>query len=184
MKRVIAVECWADSYFFGRLLQNKALIRKEKTKTEVIKSIAVRSKGAFSVGIVDSDNDAIEPFLKGFEIEEKISFGNELELVKLKGSEHFIILLSPKEFENWIVKFVKDSGKALTDFGYSNLKEFATDCKVVPEKLHTNERFKVLMDFVFENYNKTDNHINTIKRILLYLLNNCYSVDINELKNV
>lgn len=187
MKRVIGVECWADSYFFGRLLADKSLIRKEKTKSEVFKSLRERSKGQFSVGIVDSDNDAITTFLAGFEIEYRLKFGDEIELFKFKGYPYFIIQLSPKEFENWIASFLeKQLGKQQqwAKFNYSSLKDFTNDCKVVPEKLQTNERFKTLMDFVFENYSKTDNHINTIKKILLYLLDNCYSVDINKLKNV
>ena len=33
--KLIGVECWADKYFFGRLLNDNNLIRKEKNKQEV-----------------------------------------------------------------------------------------------------------------------------------------------------
>ena len=55
--KLIGVECWADKYFFGRLLNDNNLIRKEKNKQEVIKGVVVRNKGNFSIGIIDIDDD-------------------------------------------------------------------------------------------------------------------------------
>ena len=42
--KLIGVECWADKYFFGRLLNDKNLIRKEKNKQEVIKELLLEAK--------------------------------------------------------------------------------------------------------------------------------------------
>ena len=54
---IVGVECNADRYFFGRLLDNKNLIRKERNDSEVIKGVSVRSKGNFSIGIIDIDKN-------------------------------------------------------------------------------------------------------------------------------
>ncbi len=185
MKRIIRVECWADNYFFGKLLADNSLIRKEKNKAEVLKSIKVRSKGIFSIGIVDNDNDAIEPFLKGFEIEERFFVCEEIEIIKIKDYSYYILQLYPKEFERWIVKYIEvNCGKRLKDFGYNSYKDFETDTKVIYDRLNKNERFLDLMNYVLNNCDKTENHVRKIKKVLKYLIEYTYEVDINELKNV
>jgi len=185
MKRAIRVECWADFYFFGKLLLNKELVRKEKNKPEVFKSIKERSRGEFSIGIVDSDNEDIALYIKGFEIECRIQYCEEVELIKLKDHHYYILQLSPVEFEKWIIKFIEeDCNKSLSDFGYNNIKEFAEDSKVIPERLMSNEKFIEVIKFVLKNCELSDNHINKMKKILGYLIEKNYNVDINELKNV
>jgi hypothetical protein len=184
MNKSIRVECWADNYFFGRLLTNKSLIRKEKNKSEVFKSIKERAKGIFSIGIVDSDNDNIEPFLGDLEIEERFFVCDELELIKIRGFSYFILQLHPKEFEKWLLKYIENAGQKLSDFGYSSYKEFENDSKVIPERMERNERFLNLINFVLDRCDETDNHINKMKKILQYLIEHTYSVDINDLKNV
>lgn len=185
MNRVIRVECWADFYFFGRLLLNKELIRKEKNKAEVFKSIRERAKGEFSIGVVDSDNDAIEPFLKGFTIEQRFFICDEVEIIKIQNYHYYIIQLYPKEFEKWIVKYLEDNcGKALVEFGYGSYEDFANDSKVIPEKLSKNQRFLDTINYVMKNYENSENHINKVKKVLKYLIENNYGADINYLKNV
>ncbi len=185
MKRVIRVECWADFYFFGKLLLNKELIRKEKNKPEVFKSIKERAKEEFSIGIVDSDDDAIEPFLKGFTIEERFFVCEEVELIKIQGYHYYIIQLYPKEFEKWILRFVeKNCGKTLVEFGYKNYKDFEADSKVIPEKMERNERFLKVLGFVLNEHSNSINHIHKLKKVLEYLIEKNYAADINELKNV
>lgn len=185
MEKSVRVECWGDNYFFGKLLANKSLIRKEKNKAEVFKSIKERAKGIFSVCIVDSDGDEIEPFLGTLQIEERFFVCDELEIIKIKDNPYFILQLFPKEFEKWIKEYIEKScGKTLTDFGYNSDKEFEEDSKVIPERLINNKRFIALIDFVLQNCDKTENHINKTKRVLKYLIENKYQADINELKNV
>lgn len=194
MNRSIRVECWGDNYFFGRLLENKNLIRKEKNKAEVFKSIKhkERARGIFAICIVDNDGDKIEPFLKlsnsdeeQLEIEERFFLCEELEIIKVKDKPYFILQLFPKEFEKWIKQFiVNHCGKTLVDFGYNSDKEFLEDSKVIPEKLNNNKRFLMLIDFVLKNCGETENHISKTKRVLKYLVEHTYEADINELKNV
>lgn len=185
MNRIIRVECWADFYFFGRLLENKELIRKEKNKPEVFKSIKDRSRGEFSIGIVDSDNESIDGYIKGFEVEYRLAFCAEVELYKLRDFHYYIILLSPKEFESWIVRFIEnDCQRKLSEFGYDDFKAFTIDSKVIYEKLVQNEKFKNILDFVLQNLGNSDNHIRKLKLILQYLIEKKYMVDINEIRNV
>lgn len=185
MKSSIRVECWGDNYFFGKLLADKSLIRKEKNKAEVFKSIKERAKGIFSICIVDNDGDTIEPFLGKLEIEQRFFLCDEIEIIKIKDNPYFILQLFPKEFEKWIEKYItKNCKKALTDFGYNSSKDFAEDSKVIPERLNNNKRFIVLIDFVLEGCDDTENHISKTKRVLKYLIEHTYDADINELKNV
>lgn len=185
MKRVIRVECWGDSYFFGKLLLNKELIRKEKNKAEVFKSIRERSKGEFSIGIVDSDNEKIEPFLKGFKVEQRFFICEEVELIKVENYNYYIIQLYPKEFEKWIVRYIEnDCDKTLGEFGYNNYSEFENDSKVIPDKLAKNQRFIEMINYVLSTCESSENHISKVKKVLNYLIENNYQADINELKNV
>ena len=185
MKRCIAVECWADKYFFGKLLTNEALIRKEKNKSAVIQSILKRSNGNFSVGIIDDDNEQIENYLRGFEIEKRLNICEEIELIKIYNEPYFILQLSPKRFEKWIVKFIEENcNKELNTFGYNSVKEFDDDSKVIEEKLVNNPQIVGLFKFVLDNYKNTDNHIRKMKQVLEYLIEHPYEFDINELKNV
>lgn len=185
MNRVIRVECWADFYFFGRLLLNKELIRKEKNKAEVFKSIKERAKGEFAIGVVDSDNDAVEPFLKGFTIEQRFFICDEVEIIKIQDYHYYIIQLFPKEFEKWIESYIKNNcGKTLAEFGYNDYTEFEDDSKVIPEKLNKNQRFLDIINYVLANCDSSENHVSKIKKTLQYLIENNYRADINYLKNV
>ena len=184
MKNSIRVECWGDNYFFGRLLADKSLIRKEKNKAEVFKSIKERAKGTFSVCIVDNDGDRIEPFLGILQIEQRFFICDEIEIIKIKDNPYFILQLFPKEFEKWIEKFiVEDCGLGLENFGYETYQDFEEDSKVIPERLNSSKRFIALVDFVLKECDKTENHIYTTKKVLKYLIEQTYAADINELKN-
>ncbi len=180
MEKIIGVECWADKLFFERLLNNKKIIRKEKNKSEVFKSVTVRSRGNFSIGIVDKDDREIGFYFRNDEIEKVVLIDEFTEVIKLKNSFHFIIQLQPKEFERWINSFVEKCGKQLGDFGYSNIQEFMKDSKSLPEKLNGNKRFQSVIAFVFENLETVDNHILRTKRILEYLVEKKYNADIEK----
>ena len=184
MEKIIGVECWADKLFFERLLNNKKIIRKEKNKNEVLKSITVRSKGNFSIGIVDKDNREIGFYFKENIVERIVKIDDYLEVVKLKNYAHFIIQLKPKEFERWIEVFISLLGKSLEAFGYLNIQEFMKDSKSLPEKLERNQKFQSVMNCVFENLSKFDNHILKTQKILNYLVENKYNADIEKCKGI
>ncbi|MBK7882567.1 MAG: hypothetical protein IPJ81_01035 [Chitinophagaceae bacterium] len=194
MKRIIGVECWADYYFFSKLLLDEKLIRKEKNKQEVVKGIIERSKGGFSIGIVDHDNEDLISYIKKkykvgskneCEIENSVLICDEINIVKIKNHPYFIIQLLPNEFENWIIRFLENNcNKSLTEFGYTNFEEFKNDSKVIYERLINNEKFITLIRFVLKSQADSENYINKLKIILEYLIEKNYSVDINKLKNI
>lgn len=190
MQRVIGVECWADCYFFGRLLNDTKVIRKEKNKDEVLKSIIERSKGGFSIGIVDRDKgDLSSGFILNkvkVEVEASLELGAYTTVNKLAGKPQFIIELKPKEFEFWVNEFLRINAKSVIDFGYASVKEFMDESKSRLELLLTQQRFLAIMDFIFAEYKgkEEDNHIHKLKRVLAYLIEKNYQADINELINV
>jgi hypothetical protein len=194
MKRIIGVECWADYYFFGKLLMDEKLIRKEKNKQEVVKGIIERSKGGFSIGIVDHDNEDLISYINKkykignkieCEIEDSISICDEINVVKIKNYPYFIIQLLPNEFENWIIQFLENNcNKSLKEFGYNNFEEFKDDSKVIYERLINNEKFITLIKFVLKSQADSKSHINKLKIILEYLIEKNYMADINKLKNI
>lgn len=183
MDRSIGVECWADKYFFGRLLQNKNWVRKEKNKTEVIKSLTLRSKGLFSIGIVDKDRKEIDSYFTEKLVEVVIPIDEFTQIIKLKDNSHYLIELCPNEFEDWIVSFLNSCGRNVTEFGYQNIHEFKEDSKVIEPKLLNNERFLSVLNLILKQSVQSENHINKVRRVILYLLDKKYEADINELKN-
>ena len=185
MRNSIRVECWGDSYFFGRLLEDKGLIRKEKNKAEVFKSIKERAKGVFAICIVDNDKDEIEPFLHPLQIEDRFFICEEIEIIKVSELPYFIFQLFPKEFEKWILEYLKqNTEKTIADFVYDSELEFEKDSKVISERLTKNEKFVELINFVLTTCDNTENHISKMKRVLKYLIEHNYNADLKELKNV
>ena len=87
-------ECNADRYFFGRLLENKNIIRKERNDLEVINGVANKSKGNFSIGIIDVDKQKKLP--TEFEI---IFENNNSNIYKHKTNFQFLILVGPRQME-------------------------------------------------------------------------------------
>ena len=176
MKSIVCVECWADRYFFGSLLNDFDLIRKEKNKNEVIKAITKRVKDSFLIWIIDQDNKDIllNPNLKEFEL---IKTDKNIKIYKHKINFQFIFALSPTAFESWLNEFIKLQYQTLQDFDYTNFDSFLQETK--NESIHKVERFKNIIKYVLKNYSKTDNHINFTKKHLDYLLEKKYQFDIN-----
>jgi hypothetical protein len=97
MSKVVRVECWADNYFFGKLLQNKSLIRKENAKSRVLESVLLKSGDTFAIGIVDHDGDNVADIIakqKGFRnivVEQVIALHECCNLIKIAQKAHFIL---------------------------------------------------------------------------------------------
>lgn len=180
MERVVAVECFADKYFFGKLLQNEKRIRKEKNKNEVIKAFD-RVKGEFLIGIVDEDRKDIllNPNLKSFE---KIKEGKNFKIYKDKTKYQFIFALCPKAFEDWIYQFLESQNIDLTQFAYSNFEAFKKETK--SEQIDKEIKYKNLVKHILETYPNFDNHIKDFKNHLDYLLRENYQFNIDIFKNL
>lgn len=135
--KLIGVECWADKYFFGRLINDSNLIRKEKNKQEVLKGVLERSKGNFSIGIIDIDDDNQK--INGFD---KIFESENLKILKHNIKHQFLILIGPKEFENWIEEYLNSRNVKVIDFGFIDFNEFKKKSKTL--KPENDERFNKL----------------------------------------
>lgn len=175
--KLVGVECWADKYFFERLLNNKNLIRKESGDDAVINGVAVRSKGNFSIGIVDIDKNKKLPstFLPIYQDE-------NAQIFKHNENCQFLILIGPRQFEHWINQYLEVKNSSVEVFGFSNFVEFMQKSKSL--KPENDERFKNLINFIFENFNKHENHILKLKRQLHYLIDKKYQFNIDEFLNI
>jgi hypothetical protein len=175
--KLVGVECWADKYFFGRLLNDKNLIRKESGDDAVIDGVSKRSKGSFSVGIVDIDKDKKIPtsFIKIYENE-------NTQIFKHNENCQFLILIGPRQFEHWINDYLKHKNNTVEVFGFTNFVEFMKQSKSL--KPENDERFKNVINFVIENFQETENHILKLKTQLEYILEKKYQFNIDEFQNI
>lgn len=174
---LVGVECNADRYFFGRLLNNKKLIRKERNDIEVIKGVCVRSKGHFSIGIIDVDKDKKIP--NDFT---GIYRDANTHIFKHNQNCQFLILIGPRQFEHWINEYLRLKNSSVLEFGFSTFDDFMQNSKTIsPEK---EEKFKNVMNFVFENLSENENHILKLKRQLEYILDKKYQFNIDEFQNI
>lgn len=180
MERIVAVECFADRYFFGKLLQNEKRIRKEKNKNEVIKAFE-RVKGEFLIGIVDEDrkNILLHPFLKNFEF---IKEGNNFKIYKDKTKYQFIFALCPKAFEYWIFQFLEIQDKNLEEFQYIDFETFKKETK--NEQIDKDVKFKNLVSHIIKTYPDFDNHIKDFKKNIDYLISETYNFELNIFKKL
>ncbi len=175
--KLIGVECWADKYFFGRLLNDNNLIRKEKNKQEVLKGVLERSKGNFSIGIIDIDDDNQK--INGFD---KIFESENSKILKHNIKYQFLILIGPKEFENWIEDYLNTRNVNVKDFGFIDFNEFKKKSKTL--KPESDEKFRNLINYVFDNFNNDENHILKLKKQLEYILQKKYQFNIDEFQKI
>jgi len=180
MERVVAVECFADKYFFGKLLQNEKRIRKEKNKNEVLKAFE-RVKGEFLIGIVDEDRKdlLLNPNLKSFEL---IKEGNNFKIYKDKTKYQFIFALCPKAFEDWICQFLENQNKSLSEFDYIDFEAFKKETK--SEQIDKENKYKNLVKHIIQTFQDSDNHIKQFKTHMDYLLKETYQFNIEIFKNL
>lgn len=180
MERIVAVECFADRYFFGKLLQNENQIRKEKNKNEVIKAFD-RVKGKFLIGIVDEDRKDLlqNPNLKNFEI---IKNRNNFKIYKDKEKYQFIFALSPKAFEYWVNDFLKHQNRNLEQFEYSNFETFVKETK--NELINKDNRFRNLVRHIIITYPDSENHIKDFKNNIDYLISETYNFNLIIFKEI
>ncbi|MFK7058995.1 hypothetical protein V3Q90_02505 [Flavobacterium oreochromis] len=174
---IVGVECNADRYFFGRLLENKNLIRKERNDTEVIKSVVERSKGNFSIGIVDVDKNKKLP--TSFT---KINENDWTYIYKHQTNCQFLILVGPRQFEHWINEYLRQKEVLIESFGFVTFNDFMETSKST--KPETSEKFKNVIDYVFSTYIDEENHILKLKRQLDYILEKKYQFNIDEFLDI
>jgi uncharacterized phage-like protein YoqJ len=175
--KLVGVECWADKYFFGRLLNDKNLIRKESGDDAVIDGVTKRSKDTFSIGIVDIDKDKKIPTSFA-----KIHENEKTQIFKHNVNCQFLILIGPRQFEHWINEYLKIRNSAVENFGFVSFVEFMKQSKSL--KPENDERFKNVINFVFESFNEDENHILKLKKHLEYIIEKKYQFNIEEFLDI
>lgn len=171
--KLVGVECWADKYFFERLLNDKSIIRKESGDDAVIDGVVIRSKGNFSIGIIDIDKNKKIP--NNFS---NIHANENTQIFKHQENCQFLILIGPRQFEHWINDYLKIKNSSVEVFGFINFVDFMKKSKSL--KPESDEKFKNLLDFIFENFNNHENHILKLNRQLNYLIAKKYQFNIDE----
>lgn len=174
---LIGVECNADRYFFGRLFNNKNIIRKEKNDVAVIKGVFENSKGNFSLGIIDID--------KNIRIRKEVELLFEIDnykIIKDKENYQFIILVGPRQLEHFLYKFIEIEEKKIENFGFDNFNHFMEISKSFKPEL--NQNFKSVIDFIIKNYSKSDNYILKLKKQIDYIIKERYNFNIEEFNKI
>jgi hypothetical protein len=177
---LIGVECWCDNYFFGKLLRNDKLIKKEKNKNAVLVGLK-KAQDRVAIGIIDHDYDENLPLkiLNDFEV----IFNSEFTSVyKNLNYFQFVFILKPYALEKWLLRYLEIQNISISNFGYSNPKEFIIDSKNCNSSMTSN--FKLLIAHILDNYLNTANHIHLIKRQLDYILENKFNFDKTDFTNV
>ncbi len=175
MSKFISVECFADKYFFSKLIGSE-YINKQANKPKAIANI-LRNSHKFEVGIIDEDKVKLKDNkqIKNQKVEfEWILQNDYFEVGRIKDKNQVFIQLIP-EFEPWISKVLKNYfNKDIQDFGFADLKDFNSIKGINQNK---DKRFVSLVKFILENYSTTDNPVKKLKQILDEIQTNPYNID-------
>ena len=96
--------------------------------------------------------------------------------MKNNSKYQFLILIGPKEFENWIEEYLNTKNAKIKDFGFIDFNDFKKKSKTL--KPESDERFRNLINYVFDNFNNNENHILKLKKQLEYIVEKKYQFDI------
>lgn len=174
---LVGVECNADRYFIGRLLENKNLIRKERNDLEVINGVANKSKGNFSIGIIDIDKH------KKLPTEFEQIFENEnSKIYKHRTNFQFLILVGPRQLEHFLNEYLRTVNREITEFGFTDFNHFMETSKSTKPEMNAN--FKSVIDFIINNFANNNNHINTLKKQINFIIEAKYNFTIEEFSNL
>lgn len=175
-------ECYFDTVLFKKILETDRRLKHRKGCNNVVNSFRIINgkKGdlhdTFGVGMVDKDKKELD-FLNECDA---IIESDNLILWKHKERYHFVIQICPP-IEKWIVAILHGDNKRVEEFGYSsNLKKFKKEIKDDIDKEEDKNLNLLLETIVLSKHDA----IKKLKTILLYLRDNTYAADINELKNV
>lgn len=174
---LVGVECNADRYFFGRLLENKNIIRKERNDFEVINGVANKSRGNFSIGIIDVDKQ------KKLPTEFQVIFENDnSKIYKHITNFQFLILVGPRQLEHFLNEFLRTENKEITEFGFTDFNHFMETSKSLKPEMNVN--FKCVIDFIIDNFANNNNHINTLKKQINFIIEEKYNFRIEDFNNI
>lgn len=173
MERELSVipECYVDTNLMNSLLGKSC--NHQKGCPTVLKIMEERFRDSFAVGVIDRDKR--QP--KAMEKFDCIANNESLYVYKHKSCHHYILQVAPAE-EVFIQNAAAELNINLAEFGIpddlAGLKQFT---KSVDAK--DNGTLRALFSVLQESVN-----VKIMKSILLYLLENKYSVDIDRVKEL
>jgi len=186
LAKSVIPECNVDSCLFNVLLQfGKDGVNHTKGNTTVVKKVVEKFDDLFCVAIIDKDRRDLEFIQKECD---RIFLEDGLDdyfvLYKRKDRHHYFIQMVPA-IEEWIMKVCVELEINLSEtiLSVSTLVELKELTKSTSSK--HDDRFVQLFKMIIrraEEYNYLP--VLKLKRVIEYLLDKKYNVEINELKNV
>ena len=143
---------------------------------KVSKVMRDKFSDSFALGIIDKDKKEV-PYLQEFDL---ISSTTSLFLYKHKTKHHYIIQISPA-IEKFFLKAAKERNIDITSYGLpQKLKDLTKITKQVSDK--NEEAFKTFKQ-LFKDLSEAS-EIVILSNAILYLGNQTYNVEIDELKRI
>ncbi|MEO6328181.1 MAG: hypothetical protein ABIO55_04580 [Ginsengibacter sp.] len=169
-------ECYFDTVLLNKLLQTNKRLMHRKGCTNVVNDLnSKRLKDNFGVALIDKDKAELD-YLKKCVM---LYNANKLVLWKHKNRQQFVIQLNPP-LERWVIEILNECNLAIEDFGYSgNYKKLKRQIKDDLDN-EGDEKLNKLINAIIKTDCAT---IKKIKSFLVYLKENNYQSDINELIN-
>jgi hypothetical protein len=167
-------ECYFDTVLLRAILQTEKALNHKKGCNNVVKAMEEgRLRDEFAVGIVDKDKQELG-YLGEFD-----EYGfDKLILFKHKTKHHYVIQLNPP-IEKWIIEVANEANIDLANFGLP--MDFERLKKITKSELASET--PELVNLCWALLESESLTIKKFKNWILYLRENRYKSDINQLKN-
>lgn len=186
LSKCVIPECNVDSCLFNVLLQfGRDGVNHTKGNATVVKKVQEKFDDLFCVAIIDRDRRDLDFLQKECD---RVFLEDELDvyfiLYKRKNKHHYFIQIVPA-IEEWIIKVCEELGINLSEtvLSVSTLEDLKKLTKSTSSKY--DDRFVNLFKTIVKQAEEQDYlPVLKLKRVIEYLLNKLYKVEINEIKNV
>ena len=184
LAKSVIPECNIDSCLFNVLLQfGKDGVNHTKGNSTVVKKVIEKFDDLFCIAIIDKDKRDIAFITNECEEIDLSDLNEYFKLFKRNNRHHYFIQMVP-EIEEWMIRIAEELSIEFIDFGINatTLKELKTITKSTASK--NDERFiRLFREFVRKSEELNYGPILKLRRIIQYILERQYNVNINELKN-
>jgi hypothetical protein len=172
----IIPECYIDTCLAETITSCSNQFNHQKGCGTVSKVMKEKFKDRFALGIIDKDKNEI-PYLQDFDL---VASKDSLYLYKYKTKHHYIIQIEPA-IEKFFLKAAEEKNINLTTYGLPvDLGKLTKLTKQISDKNETvNKNFIKL----FRDLSDTS-EFQRLARIILYLGENTYKADVEELKEI
>ena len=172
----IIPECYIDTCLTETITSCFDQFNHQKGCGTVSKVMREKFDDGFALGIIDKDKKEIL-YLQEFDL---VSSKDSLYLYKHRTKYHYIIQITPA-IEKFFLKAVEEKNIDITAFGLPiELKELTKITKQISDK---NEAEFKMFKRLFKELSDTPEFVR-LARLILYLGDNMYKVDIEELKRI